>query len=64
MKRATEREDVLEREWQERVREAERRASARAQSAVKILVRDRDKVSRDSVETGSEVIGHMYAGQV
>lgn len=40
-----EREEVLEREWRERVREAERKSSARCQQSLRSLSQDRDKVS-------------------
>ena len=44
-RRNAERGGVLERECEERVRESERRASARSQTALKMLTQQRDKVS-------------------
>lgn len=42
---SAERENVMEREWKERVREAERRVGARMQAAIRTVAQERDKVS-------------------
>ena len=48
----------IEREWREKMRETERRASARSQAALKTLAMDRDKVWSDDDEVRGH--GHVY----
>lgn len=44
MQSSAERENKMEREWKERVREAERRVGARMQAALRAVAQERDKV--------------------
>lgn len=44
MQASADRENELEREWKERVREAERRVGSRTQAALRTVAQERDKV--------------------
>lgn len=65
MRECVQREGVLEREGRERVREAERRASSRTQTALRTLAQERDKV-RDVSHSSSihDLLLAMWCGQV